>query len=91
MIMNIEYTVHIWREGDQFIAHAMPLDVMSSGRTTEEARTALYEAVDLFLETVEETRTLEELLQEAGYEFKRESWISPVWIAVERHSTLVGV
>ena len=31
--MNIEYTVQIWQEGDQFIAHAMPLDVMSSGAT----------------------------------------------------------
>ena len=28
--MNIEYTAHIWREGDQFIAHAIPLDVMSA-------------------------------------------------------------
>lgn len=26
----IEYTVQVWEEGDQFIAHAMPLDVMSS-------------------------------------------------------------
>ncbi len=30
---NIEYTVQIWRESHQFIAHAMPLDVMSSGST----------------------------------------------------------
>ena len=49
--MNIEYTVHIWREGGQFVAHAMPLDVMSSGPTPEEARTALDEAVRLFLLT----------------------------------------
>ena len=89
--MNIEYTVHIWQEGAQFIAHAMPLDVMSSGSTTEEARAALYEAVALFLETAEELGTLEEILQDAGYEFKRESWVGPVWVAVERHSTLVGV
>jgi len=33
----IEYTVQIWKEGNQFVAHAMPLDVMSSGRTPEEA------------------------------------------------------
>jgi hypothetical protein len=29
--MDIDYTVQIWREGNQFIAHAMPLDVTSSG------------------------------------------------------------
>jgi len=28
--MNIDYTVQIWQEGGQFIAHAMPLDIMSS-------------------------------------------------------------
>ena len=88
--MNIEYTVQIWQEGDQFIAHAMPLDVISSGRTIEDARTALHEAVDLFLETAEESNTLDDLLQEAGYMLKQDGWVSPAWIAVERHSALVG-
>jgi len=88
--MNIEYTVHIWQEEEQYIAHAMPLDVMSSGHTIEEARAALYEAVELYLETAEQINTLNELLQEAGYEFRQENWVSPTWVAVERHSTLVG-
>jgi hypothetical protein len=39
--MKIEYTVQIWSEGEQFVAHAMPLDVMSSGRRPEEAGAAL--------------------------------------------------
>ena len=89
--MNIDYTVHIWQEDDQYIAHAMPLDVISSGSTIEDARGALYEAVELFLETAEEINTLDELLREAGYAFRQENWVSPAWIAVERHSTLVGV
>lgn len=66
--MNIEYTVQIWRESNQFVAHAMPLDVMSSGRTPEEARTALDEAVHLFLVTAADMGTLDEILDEAGYE-----------------------
>jgi predicted RNase H-like HicB family nuclease len=44
---NIEYTVHIWEEGGQYVAHAMPLDVMSSGGTPEEARKALDEGLVL--------------------------------------------
>lgn len=60
--MNIEYTVQIWKEGKQFIAHAMPLDVMSSGQTTDEAGKALDEAVHLFLATAAEMGTLEEVL-----------------------------
>ena len=47
------------------IAHAMPLDVMSSGQTPEQARQALDEAVRLFLDTAAEVGTLEEVLEKA--------------------------
>jgi hypothetical protein len=75
--INIEYTVQIWKEGNQFIAHAMPLDVMSSGPAPEAARKALDEAVHLFLVTAANTGTLEEILQEAGYELREGHWTSP--------------
>ena len=65
---DIEYTVQIWKEGNQFVAHAMPLDVMSSGKTPEEARKALDEAVHLFLVTADDIGTLNEILQETRYE-----------------------
>jgi len=88
---DIEYTVQIWKEGNQFVAHAMPLDVMSSGGTPEGARKALDEAVHLFLVTAGEMGTLEETLEEAGYQFKEGRWVSPSWVAIERHSAAVGV
>lgn len=87
---DIEYTGHIWKEGNQFVAHAMPLDVMTSGETPEEARKALNEAVHLFLITAADMGTLEEVLEEAGYEFKDGSWVSPAWVATEKHSIAVG-
>lgn len=87
---DIEYTVQIWKEGNQFVAHAMPLDVMSSGRTPEEARKALDEAVHLFLVTATDIGTLSEILQEAGYELKEGRWIGPSWVAIERHSAVLG-
>ncbi len=87
---DIEYTVQIWKEGSQFVAHAMPLDVMSSGPTPEEARKALDEAVHLFLITAADFGTLEEVLQEAGYDLKEGVWISPPWVAIERHSAVIG-
>ena len=90
-LCNVEYTVHIWKEGDQFVAHAMPLDVMSSGPTPEKARKALDEAVHLFLVTAMDRGTLEEVLQEVGYEFQQGSWVGPSWVAIERHSTTVSV
>jgi predicted RNase H-like HicB family nuclease len=60
---DIEHTFQIRKEGDQFVAHAMPLDVMSSGKTPDEARKALDEAVHLFLVTAVDMGTLEEILQ----------------------------
>lgn len=60
--MDIEYTVHIWREGQQFVAHAMPLDVMSCGPTADQASQALVEAVELFLATAAQINTLDDPL-----------------------------
>ena len=89
--MHIDYTVQIWQEDSQFIAHAMPLDVMSSGLTPEAARIGLDEAVHLFLVTAADIGTLDEILQETGYKFQDGKWISPQWVAIEKHSVTVGV
>jgi predicted RNase H-like HicB family nuclease len=87
----LEYTAQIWQEGSQYVAHAMPLDIVSSGATPEEARRALHEAVDLFLKTAQELSTLNEILEECGYVRERDAWVSPAWVSVERHETLLAV
>jgi hypothetical protein len=73
------------------MAHAMPLDVMSAGLSPEEARKALDEAVHLFLVTAADMGTLEEILQESGYEFQRGGWVSPSWLGIERRLAVVTV
>jgi predicted RNase H-like HicB family nuclease len=88
--MRIEYTVQIWEESSQYVAHAMPLDVMSSGATPEAARRALDEAVRLFLQTAADNGTMEEVLQEVGYTIQDGQWVSPVWVGVERHTTALA-
>src|SRR5256885_1395117 len=80
--MNIAYTTQLWREGDQVIAHAMPLDVASSGASADEARKALDEAVRLFLNTAAEHGTLEQVLEDDGSVKAGHSWQSPPWLAV---------
>ena len=89
--VNIEYTIQIWKEGNQYISHAMPLDVMSSGQSPEEARKALDEAVNLFLTTAVDMGTLDEILEEAGFQLIQGNWVSPSWVAIERHSTALGI
>ena len=88
--MNVDYNVQIWKEGDQFIAHAMPIDVASSGNTPDEAKAALDEAVHLFLVIAAEAGTLQHVLEEAGYEHARDCWSSPSWVAIERRSSVVA-
>ena len=88
--MNIEYTVQIWKEGNQFVAHAMPLDLMSCGENPDGARAALDEAVHLFLVIAAEKGTLDEVLRESGYKEQGGEWISPSWVAIERHSAAVS-
>ena len=88
---KIEYTVQVWQEGRQFVAHAMPLDLMSCGPSAERASQALREAVELYLATAAEAGTLTEVLEEVGYEPKGQSWISPTWVALERQSVPVGL
>ncbi len=87
--MHIEYTVQIWQEGSQFVAHAMSLDVMSAGPTPEQARQALDEAVRLFLRTADDMNTLADVLEESGYEWRDGVWLPPTWVAIERHFATV--
>jgi predicted RNase H-like HicB family nuclease len=89
--LNIEFTIHVWREGNQFIAHAMPLDVMSSGYTPDEAKKALDEAVHLFVQTASDMGTLDEILDECGYECHKGTCIAPAWIAIERRTSMFGL
>jgi predicted RNase H-like HicB family nuclease len=89
--MKIDYTVQVWKEGDQYIAHASPLDLVSSGPTPEGAKSALKEAVLLFLETLQDMGTLSEVLSECGYQERDDLWISPTWVGIERQSAAIGV
>jgi predicted RNase H-like HicB family nuclease len=89
--MNLDMTVHIYKEGGQYVAHAMPLDVMSSGGTAEAARQALDEAVRAFLLTASDIGTLEQVLEESGYERQGDRWVCPAFVAVERHELALSV
>lgn len=88
--MRIDYTVQIRKEGSQFVAQAMPIEVVSSGGTPDQARAALDEAVRLFLSTAQEMGTLQEVLEECSYEFREGSWQAPEWLAVERRFALLS-
>ena len=67
-----------------------PLDVASAGKTPEEARQAVDEAVRLFLATAAEHGTLEEVLEDAGYCREGGSWRGPDWPASSPRAQSLG-
>lgn len=87
--MLIETTVRIWREGNQFVAHAMPIDLASAGPSKDAAKAALREALELFISTADAEGTLHEVLEECGYHFDDSKWVAPS--VVEQQQTVMSV
>lgn len=50
-----KFTAVIEREGDGYVSLCPEFDIASQGETVEEAKANLVEAIELFLETADET------------------------------------
>jgi predicted RNase H-like HicB family nuclease len=84
----IEFDGIILKEGSTFVSYCPELDVSSCGNTIAEARKNLQTAVNLFLEEAENMGTLEDILQESGYELNESNrWSAPRIVATELMST----
>jgi len=81
---EIAYTIQVFKEDQFFVAHTLELDVSSQGRTVEEAKSHLREAVEAFLEEAQRMNTLEDVLVEAGYQRTGQGWKAPDLLAQER-------
>src|SRR5712691_6037582 len=82
--MEIQFTTRIFKEGRNYVAHALELDVSSCGGSKEKALRNLKEAVRLFLEEAERMSTLEQILEEAGYGKRRQKIARPKFFGVQR-------
>jgi len=58
----------IWKEGGMYTSYCPELDVASCGRTVDEAKKNLREALEIFIEETSKMGTLKDLLEEAGYD-----------------------
>jgi predicted RNase H-like HicB family nuclease len=81
---DISYTVHTFKEGETYVAYVPELDVSSCGRTNDEARKNIRDAVQGFLETSAEMGMLDEILEEAGYSRRGDSWQAPEFVSLDR-------
>jgi predicted RNase H-like HicB family nuclease len=83
-MQNLAFTVHLFREGDKYVAHVPELDVSSCGETEEKARANIKDAVRGFLEAAEHKGTLDSILEEAGYERIGNEWKAPEFVGLDR-------
>ena len=82
---NLSFTVHLFREGDSYVAYVPELDLSSCGETPEKARTNIQQdAVRGFLEVSEDKGTLGEILEEAGYQQENGEWKAPEFVSLDR-------
>lgn len=88
-MQDIAYTVHTFKESGTYVAYVPELDISSCGATIDDARRNIRDAVRGFLETSAEMGTLNEILEEAGYENKSGSWQAPEFVALDRERTSV--
>ncbi|MBI2099749.1 MAG: type II toxin-antitoxin system HicB family antitoxin [Candidatus Vogelbacteria bacterium] len=88
-LKQLNFTVQIFKEGKTYVAHNPELDVASCGKTIDQAKVNLREALLGFLESAKKLGTLEEILEEAGYIHKNNQWIEPALVLTGRLS-LVG-
>ena len=83
---DISFTVHLFKEGEVYVAYVPELDVSSCGDTPEEARKNIQEAAQGFLETSQEMGNLNQVLEEAGYELEGETWRAPEFVSLDHLS-----
>jgi len=82
---NLSFTVHLFREGDTYVAHVPELDISSCGETQEKARANIKDAVRGFLEAAEDNKgILDEILEEAGYQRIGAEWKGPEFVGIDR-------
>lgn len=88
--IQIQFVGEIWKEGEKYISYASQLQVASCGKTKEEARENLIEAVEGFIEVIREMGTLDEILKESGFEkqSRKQYWVAPEILAFERLSLI---
>jgi predicted RNase H-like HicB family nuclease len=80
----ITLTAQVWKEDHTYIAHTPELDVSSCGPTLARAKKALREAVSLFLEDAAKREVLGDILSEAGYERRGNTYRPRRVLASER-------
>ncbi len=83
MAQQIVFRAEFFKEGDLYVGLAPEFNVSSFGETLDEAKRSLKEAVDGFLEECEAIGTLEDVIEEAGFQKRGSQWLPRQPVAAE--------
>ncbi len=75
--MKLNITVELWQKGDWYLAKSPELDFIAQGKTAEEAKSNLFEAIKIQFHEMEEMGTLNDYLTECGFKVK-DNTIAPM-------------
>lgn len=88
-VQNLPFTIQIFREGKTFVSYNPELKVASCGKNIEEAKENLKDAMVGFLKSTKKLGTLPEILEEAGFIYKKQSWVAPDLLVMDRLSLAI--
>jgi len=66
--MQLKFSIQIWKKGTWFLASCPELDFISQGNNRAEAQKNLMEVIEIQFEEMTKMGTLEDYLEECGYE-----------------------
>ncbi len=83
---NLTFTVQVFKEGRNFVSYNPELKVASCGKSIDEAKDNLKEAISGFLKSAQKMNTLEKIMEEAGFSYKKHRWFTPNLLVMDRLS-----
>ncbi len=64
---SLKITIEFWREGKLYIANSPELDILSQGKSQEEAKKNLFEVIEIQFEEMKKLGTLDDFLKDMGF------------------------
>ena len=83
---NLTLTVQVFKEGKSFVSYNPELKVASCGKSIDEAKKNLKDAISGFLKSAKKMNILDGIMEEAGFAYKRDQWFDPELLVMDRLS-----
>ena len=80
---NLQLPVSVFKEGKYFVAYTPALDLSTSGKNYEEVKKRFNEVVNIFFDELVKKGTLDEVLENLGWQKVKRQWAPPSLISQE--------